>query len=261
LDAYLKEALQKTNTNMKNQHSSMRKHLQTRHLQLETNIRSDIFDSQNDLGKGIVTAQNALGQAIVDSRNVNGQAIVDARNANSDQHNAISKWLHENLCTIYAALSGTCTEFIGPLPEEQTFTPMVLSWPEGQLNVMDRLDQMEVMGAGIHEAVTGIEKTLTIGTSFEEKGETTHGFATVKPDSTDDEMDAMQENAMQGQMDEIKDKVDDIQKKMDKVDDMQKKMDKMDDMQKKMDDIGSKIDDLSKLISHIMQQNMKIQEE
>merc|ERR1712029_581224 len=146
---------------------------------------------------------------------------------------------------IYAALRGTCTEFIGPLPEDQTFTPMVLSWPEGQLNVMDRLDQMEVMGAGIHEAV------MTIGTSFEEKGETTHGFETVKADSTDDEMDAMQEDAMQGQMDEIKDKVDDIQKKMDKVD----------DMQKKMDDIGSKIDDLSKLISHIMQQNMKIQEE
>merc|ERR1719232_1487409 len=60
-------------------------------------------------------------------------------------------------------------KFIGPLHEDQTFTPMVLSWPEGQPNMMDRLERVEVMGTENLEAVVGIEKTLTVGTSFKDK--------------------------------------------------------------------------------------------
>ena len=128
------DALTKIATNMNNQHTSMRQHLQDRHLAMEINIGQDIFD-----------AQNAIGQGIVDAQNANGQAIVDARNAMSDQHNRMLQWIKPTLCTVYAAaLGGMCETFVGPLLEEdQDHIPFELHWPEGQPSLMERLKQIE----------------------------------------------------------------------------------------------------------------------
>ena len=120
-------------TNMNNQHTSMRQHLQDRHLAMEINIGQDIFD-----------AQNAIGQGIVDAQNANGQGIVDARNAMSDQHNQMLGWLYPTLCAIFEQAGGpSCTQSIGPLKEHQEHIPLELHWPEGQLTLTERLEQIE----------------------------------------------------------------------------------------------------------------------
>merc|ERR1711923_125479 len=105
--------------------------------------------------------------------------------------------------------------------------------------MMDRLENMVVMGTDIREAVAGIEDTLTVGTSFNDKGEAMHGFGagipkqkldefyemlkaiedsmTVRADSVDGKVDAMQ-----GRMDEIKGVINAVENNMD---DMVNKMD------------------------------------
>ena len=139
---------------MKNQHMEMKRQLQERHKDIANHVGEDIADAQNasghaiveaqnDLGQGIVDAQNALGNYIVDAQNANGQAIVDASNYITLQHNTLSQWLHSNLCLLYQALNGTCSEFIGPLEEDQVFIPVELSWPEGQPTMAERLEQIQ----------------------------------------------------------------------------------------------------------------------
>merc|ERR1712176_411030 len=131
-----------------------------RHLAMETNIGEDINEVQNALGQSIVDAQNALGQGIVDAQNAVGQDIVDAQNANSDQHNAIGAWLHDSLCLIYETLEGTCEASIGPLKENQLYTPMVLEWPDGQLNGMEKLQQVVTKGQDIEAKINAIEENM-----------------------------------------------------------------------------------------------------
>ena len=47
------------------------------------------------------------------------------------------------MCIIYNELGGDCAAAIGPLPENQAHIPMQLYWPEGQLNIMEKIDQLQ----------------------------------------------------------------------------------------------------------------------
>ena len=55
--------------------------------------------------------------------------VEDSHNYITLQHNALSEWLHTNLCLIYEALDGSCTQEIGPLNEEQVFESTSMSTP------------------------------------------------------------------------------------------------------------------------------------
>jgi outer membrane murein-binding lipoprotein Lpp len=67
----------------------------------------------------------------------------DAQNYITLQHNTLGEWLHDTLCKIFAASGGSCSREIGPLEAHQGFIPMEVHWPEGQLTMMERLEQFD----------------------------------------------------------------------------------------------------------------------
>ena len=156
-----------------------------------------IVDSQNSLDKSIVDSQNALGQAIIKSQNDLGQSIIDAQNYITLQHNTIGEWLHDSLCAIFEKVEGTCSRAIGPIPEYQTFIPMVLEWPEGQLTLNEKIDQ-------IHEALSSIGLP---GDSDAQQGLIGYTRGGVQDELTE----------VKGKVDEVKGKVDKIEGKVDKM--------------------------------------------
>ena len=69
----------------------------------------------------------------------------DTSNYITKQHNKIGDWLHESLCEIYRVSGGSCHPTFGPLEEDQAYIPMQLHWPEGQLNMMEKIDQLHTI--------------------------------------------------------------------------------------------------------------------
>ncbi len=100
------------------------------------------------------------------AQNDNGQAIVDAQNAMTTQHNVLGEWWNANLCLIYEAVNGTCSGFIGPLQEDQTFIPMVLEWPEGQLNLAERIHNIEPLGEYVKDTVESMMSKIPDRSEF-----------------------------------------------------------------------------------------------
>ena len=68
------------------------------------------------------------------------------------------------MALIYEQGGGSCTDFIGPLEEDQTFIPMVLNMPEeGQPTLMDKLQYIESKGDDLHNAINDIKGALAVG--------------------------------------------------------------------------------------------------
>ena len=169
-----------------------------------------------------------MGQGIVDSQNALGQSIVDAQNYITLQHNVLGEWLHETLCAIYQQDGGSCEAQIGPFPEYQTFTPMVLQWPEGQLSLLEKIDQIQdVLSIGSSDILEGQEGTV--------------GY-------TSSDKNAEVKNMIRNELKEVKNtvkvEVDHIEGKVNgKVDEGRIVMeDKFDKMEGKVDKIGGEVD-------------------
>eukprot|EP00584_Thalassiosira_punctigera_P027883 CAMPEP_0172576342 /NCGR_PEP_ID=MMETSP1067-20121228/137666_1 /TAXON_ID=265564 ORGANISM="Thalassiosira punctigera, Strain Tpunct2005C2" /NCGR_SAMPLE_ID=MMETSP1067 /ASSEMBLY_ACC=CAM_ASM_000444 /LENGTH=2652 /DNA_ID=CAMNT_0013369009 /DNA_START=2375 /DNA_END=10333 /DNA_ORIENTATION=- len=253
------KSLKNINQNILNQHNSMRQHLQKRHFAMETNIGQDIFD-----------AQNALGQAIVDAQNANGQEIVDARNAMSDQHNQMLTWMHDKfpqrICQVYQASGGDCTSFIGPLEEGQTHVPMELYWPEGQLSLMGKLQQIE------ETLEYGVAKMGEDGGADQAKTSNAEVKATellkgqmkvveekivAKMNVVESKMNVFESkmNAVEGKIDAVEGKVDAVRK----FDALNEKMDvNMNVVEGKFNTLDGKIVSLEAIMVHLVEQNMKL---
>eukprot|EP00956_Cyclotella_meneghiniana_P042191 scaffold248390_cov94-Cyclotella_meneghiniana.AAC.2 len=260
------KALDAIRLNMKDQHTEMKKQLQERHKDIANHVGQDIADSQNALGQAIVNAQNEIGQGIVDSQNAFGQGIVDAQNAIgqdivdtsnyiTEQHNALSEWLHENLCIIYKALHGTCARAIGPLQENQAHIAMQLYWPEGQLNIMEKIDQLQtnlplasqdnLMLDHIENANVSsddgmksiMDKMDALSSNVQEnvnKADALSNDMRNKVDAVDSKVDALS-NDMRNKVDAVDSKVDAIESKVDAL---------SNDMRNKVDAVDSKVDDM-----------------
>jgi len=237
------QALNTIRLNMREQHTEMKRQLQKRHKDIANHVGQDIADTQNalgqaivgaqnDIGQGIVDAQNALGQEIVDSQNTLGQAIVDSQNYITLQHNELGEWLHTNLCLIYKASGGSCDPTVGPLREDQAYIPMQLHWPDGQLNMMEKIEQLQT------SLPLAAQDNLLLDDSKNANILSAGGLEMIK-DTVNALSSDMQDNA-----ETVKGKVDDLSSKMqDKVDDLSSKMqDKVDDLSSKMQD---KMDNLS----------------
>lgn len=173
LDKWNFNALTKINSNINEQHTSMRKHLQDRHLAMETNIGQDIVDTQNILGQKITDAQNAVGKG-----------IIDTSNGITEQHNKILSWIDrkftQRICQVHQATGGECLTFIGPLVEGELHAPIEVSWPENQLSLTERFKKLDSLHKEIKEEVRdGIEGIQTKMSGYEQKAKAVEGKTEV----------------------------------------------------------------------------------
>ena len=182
---------------------------------------------------------------------------MDAQNYITLQHNVLSEWLHGNLCLIYEALNGTCATFIGPLEEDQVFVPVELSWPEGQPNMMERLEQ--------------IQSTLSLGALDDVKdgnddSEITEQAQSLLRSAISDQMRALEGKfdlhsaGVQSKVDVVESKVDALTTDMKgKVDKLEGKFDsKFDVHSRKMEAVESKVDAIESSMKEIEQKLSKI---
>jgi chaperonin cofactor prefoldin len=233
------KALNAIRLNMKDQHTEMKRQLQERHKDIANHVGQDIADSQNALGQAIVDAQNALGQGIVDAQNALGQGIVDSQNALGQdivdtsnyitkQHNVLSEWLHDNLCIIYKALNGNCARAIGPLQENQAHIPMQLYWAEGQLNIMEKIDQIQTtlpLALQDNLALEDVENANVSGdgglNTIKGKMDTLSNYVKEnvnQMDAVESKVDALS-NDMQDKVDAVDSKINAVESKVDAVQD------------------------------------------
>ncbi len=188
---------------------------------METNIGQDIFDSQN-----------ALGQAIVDAQNANGQAITDARNVISGQHTQIIKMIHDGLplkiCQVYQATGGVCATFIGPLEEDETHVPLEMHWPEGQLSLVEKLNDASTNMDVVEEKIG------------------------KKVDAVEGKIDAVEGkiNMLEGKISEkISTKMDVVEEKIGK---------EINGVEGKIDAVEGKVTAVEAMMMHLVEQNMKL---
>jgi hypothetical protein len=241
------DALKSIRTNMKGQHTEMKKQLQVRHMEIANHVGEDIADAQNalgsaikgaqnQLGQQIVAAQNALGEYIVASENTSGEAIIGAQNYITLQHNKLFSWLHGSLCALFARDGVTCESVIGPLEENQSFIPVAFHWPEGQPTMIERLEQ--------------IQRAISI--------DTTGGGSDVS--SSKAKMEVVNSAAeMRAMMEKVESKVES------KIDAVASKLDvqsvemrtKIDDIQAKVDAMQAKVDDMQAVVVKTVQEEMK----
>ena len=221
-----------------------------------------IVDSQNSLDRSIVDSQNALGQSIVDSQNALGQSVVDAQNYITLQHNVLGEWLHETLCAIYKKVGGSCEAQIGPLPEYQTFTPIILQWPEGQSTLLEKIDQIQdVLSIGSSDILEGQEGTVGY-TSSDKNAEVKNmirnelkevkNMVKVEVDNIEGKVKGKVDEGrivMEG-VDEIRDEIDKIGGKVDKMED------KVDEgriaMEGKVDAVQNELKEMKNMITKLM---------
>ena len=226
------------------------------------------MEAQNALGQGIVDSQNALGQGIVGElylhsismfvdfsaqihrftmhkylliRCVTHSFYSDSQNYITLQHNVLGEWLHTNLCVIYEALDGSCSREVGPLKEDQVFIPMQLHWPEGQPNIVQRLER--------------VQSVISIAAADENGAEGKNGNVS----------NFARANVYSGDLEAVKNKVDalstDMQSRIDALSiDMQGKADalstdmqgKVDLVEGKVDSVKSELKELKDMISTLM---------
>ena len=116
--------------------------------------------------------------------------ITEASNYITHQHNTLSGWLYGNLCMIYKSLNGTCASTIGPQQENQVHVPIELYWPEGQLNMIEKIDQMQSSLSDMQNKVDTIEgKVDALSTDMQIKVDTVES----KVDAVQDELKEMKD--------------------------------------------------------------------
>ena len=157
--------------------------------------------------------------------------IIDASNYVTEQHNALSEWLYDNLCIIYKASGGSCESVIGPLQENQAHIPMQLYWPEGQPSIMEKIDLIQTSLPLTLKDNLELEHIINANTSSAD------GLKTIKG-----KMDALSSNLQENlnQVDVVDGKVDAVDGKVDAVDG------KVDAVESKVNAVESKVDALSK---------------
>eukprot|EP00956_Cyclotella_meneghiniana_P016363 scaffold25814_cov57-Cyclotella_meneghiniana.AAC.3 len=268
------KALDTIRLNMKDQHQEMKRQLQERHKDIANHVGQDIadaqnalgeaiVDAQNDLGQGIVDAQNALGQGIVNAQNALGQSIVDTSNYITKQHNIIGDWLHESLCEIYRVSGGSCHPTVGPLEEDQSYIPMQLHWPEGQLNMMEKIDQLHTIlplsvqdnlmlhdsgNSNVSSAVslgTITRKMNALSSKVQEKVDAVENKLGDKVNVVESKVDSLTKN-VQDKVDSVESKVNSVESKVNSVESKVNSVEsKVDAVQSKVDAVQSKVDALS----------------
>ena len=164
-------------------------------------------------------------------------SITEASNYITHQHNTLSGWLYDNLCIIYKALNGTCASTIGPLQENQVHVPIELYWPEGQLNMIEKIDQMQSSLSPVAPNAFSHENDEIVYANVS----SVSNLKTIK--ST---IDALSSN--------VQEKVDALSGEMqNKVDTIESKVDAMQDDLKELNDIvESKVDELKEMMSKLM---------
>ena len=167
--------------------------------------------------------------------------IIDASNYVTEQHNALSEWLYDNLCIIYKASGGSCESVIGPLQENQAHIPMQLYWPEGQPSIMEKIDLIQTSLPLTLKDNLELEHIINANTSSAD------GLKTIKG-----KMDALSSNLQENlnHVDVVDGKVDAVDGKVDavesKVNAVESKVDALSkDMQDKVNAVESKVDALS----------------
>lgn len=127
---------------------------------------------------------------------------------------------------MYDALGGTCEQAIGPLQENQVHAPMELYWPEGQLNMMEKIDQIK------SSSPLAVQDNLVLDDSVETAG---------KVDVVEGKVDALS-NDMRVKVDAVEGKVDALSDGMrDKVNVVENKVDTLQDELKELKDMMSKM--------------------
>ena len=143
--------------------------------------------------------------------------IIDASNYVTEQHNALSEWLYDNLCIIYKASGGSCESVIGPLQENQAHIPMQLYWPEGQPSIMEKIDLIQTTLPPALQDNLLLEGVGNVNVSSDS------GLDTIKA-----KMDALSSyvqenlnhvNAVDSKVDAVESKVDAVESKVDAVQD------------------------------------------
>ena len=160
--------------------------------------------------------------------------IIDASNYVTEQHNALSEWLYDNLCIIYKASGGSCESVIGPLQENQAHIPMQLYWPEGQPSIMEKIDLIQTSLPLTLKDNLELEHIINANTSSAD------GLKTIKG-----KMDALSSNLQENlnQVDVVDGKVDAVESKVNAVESKVDALSK--DMQDKVNAVESKVDALS----------------
>jgi chaperonin cofactor prefoldin len=180
------------------------------------------------------------------------------------QHNVLGEWLHANLCAIYEKQGGSCESRIGPLQDHEAFIPVNLYWPEGQPNMMERLEDIQTaLSLGEPDNHTKNNATDAL------RGSMISDLEAIKTN-----VDAVAGNVMvvevkvdavskevQGKVSVVESKVDALSREVQgKVDALSRDLqDKVDSMQKKLDDIEGKVDSvydeiqtLNGMLSHLI---------
>ena len=193
--------------------------------------------------------------------------ITDTSNYITEQHNALSGWLYTNLCSMYDALGGTCEQAIGPLKENQVHVPLELHWPEGQLNMMGKIDQIRssltlvASDASLHEnddivysntsSTTSNLNTIkgkidALSSNVQKKVDTLSNDVQNKVDTVEGKVDALSNDK--------RDKVDTLSSDMrDKVDTLSSDVrDKVDAVESKVDTIQDELKELKEMMSKLM---------
>ena len=152
----------------------------------------------------------------------------DTSNYITKQHNILGEWLHENLCQIYKKSGGSCDPAIGPLEEGQAYIPMQLHWPDGQLNMMEKIDQLQTT------LPLSVQDNLQLDYSENSNVSSAGSLGTITH-----KMDALSSN--------VQEKVNDVENKLcDKVNGVESKVNgvesKVDAVESKVDAVESKVD-------------------
>ena len=153
---------------------------------------------------------------------------------------------------MYDALGGTCEQAIGPLQENQVHAPMELYWPEGQQNMMEKIDQIQL------SSPLAVQDNLVLDDSVENANfSSASNLKTIKGkidalsndmqnkvDVVEGKVDALS-NGMQVKVDAVEGKVDAVESKVDavesKVDAVEGKVDTIQDELKELKDMMSKL--------------------
>lgn len=136
----------------------MRSHLQSRHKQIRDQIGQDVADTRNDIKGAIADARdataqgqrgmyenmNTLSEQLTESENRMKGDIVGAVNNNGNFiQTAGNSILHAICLTSQETFGGQCNNMIGPLEEGQSFIPVPYQRPEGEQNLLERVNKIE----------------------------------------------------------------------------------------------------------------------
>jgi tetrahydromethanopterin S-methyltransferase subunit G len=150
-------------------------------------------------------------------------------------------------CVIFEMQGGSCEARIGPLQDHEAFIPVNLYWPEGQPNMMERLENIQTalsLGAPdnhIKNNAIGASRDSMIGdleAIVVDNVMIVEGKVDAKVSVVESKVDALSRD-LQDKVDSMQDKVDSIQKKVD-------------EMEGKVDSVYDEIKMLNGMLSHLI---------